>query len=479
MSSTPTDAGDSADRPDSRVADRAAGALSLTVLLLMILRDWGGPGWAGDAAAALAAALLLLLAPQVRWSRRLFVVIGLALVAAAMATRASWLADVDRALQSAAFIAAFFSALTSLRHVADTSPAIHRAGRFLAQQPPGRRYLALTAGGQVFGLLLNYGAIALLGSMSVTSAGREPDPQIRAIRVRRMLMAIQRGFTSTLAWSPLGFAMAVSTTLVPGASWAAALPACLVTAALLAAVGWALDTVFKPRLPGPRPAPPRPEGGWRTQLPLLWLLLLLVIAVGGLHLAAGVRAVGVVIVVVPLIALGWTMLQAAPGARLRATGRRGRDYLLRDLPGYRGELVLLMTAGFIGALGAALLVPVVRTSGLDLSAVPGWAVLLALVWLIPLTGQLGMNPILTASLLIPVLPSAAQMGVTPTEVIVAVTGGWALSGASSPYTASTLMIGTLARVEARRVGMVWNGGYVLAGGLAVSAWVLLLALVPG
>ncbi|MHA3978080.1 hypothetical protein ACW9UR_10390 [Halovulum sp. GXIMD14794] len=456
--------------------DRIAGGLALAVTILMILRDWGGPGWSGPLAAVLAAALVLLLATQVRWSRRLFVGIGLALVLAAMLTRESWLADVERALESAAFIAAFFTALTSLRHVADTSPSIHRAGMFLAQQPPGRRYLALTAGGQVFGLLLNYGAIALLGAMSVTSAGKEPDPQIREIRVRRMLLAIQRGFTSTLAWSPLGFAMAISTTLVPGATWAAALPFCLVTAALLAGVGWALDTIFKPTLSGPRPALQQPEGGWGTQAPLLWLLLLLVVSVGGLHITTGVRAVGVVIAVVPLISLGWILIQAAPGERLSSVATRSRDYLLRDLPGYRGEMVLLMMAGFIGTLGAALLVPLVQASGLDLSAVPGWAVLLALIWLIPLTGQLGMNPILTASLLIPVLPLAEQMGVTPAEMIVAITGGWALSGASSPYTASTLMIGALAGVDARRVGMVWNGGYVLAGGLAVSAWVLALVL---
>lgn len=457
-------------------ADRIAGALCFAVTVLVILHEWHAPGWTGIASALAVAALIAVLTPKLRWSRRLFVGIGVALVVAAAATREDWLAQVDRGLQSAAFIAAFFTALTSLRNVADTAPSIHRAGRFLAQQPPGRRYAALTIGGKMFGLLLNYGSITLLGSMAVASARDEPDAVIRGHRVRRMLLAIQRGFTSTLAWSPLGFAMAISTTLVPGASWVGALLPCLVTAAALTVTGWALDTIFKPRLSGPRPAPSRPQGGWRTQAPLLYLLALLTATVGGLHLATGVRAVGVVIAVVPAIALGWILIQAAPGERLAEMRTRTRDYRQRDLPNFRGELVLLMMAGFIGTLGAALLVPVVRDSGLDLSAVPGWAMLLALVWLIPLTGQLGMNPILTASLLIPVLPTAAQMGVTPSEVIVAVTGGWALAGASSPYTASTLMIGALGGVEARRVGLVWNGPYVLAGGIVVSAWVLLLAL---
>ena len=42
---------------------------------------------------------------------------------------------------------------------------IDRGGRYLVNQPPGRRYLALTFGGHIFGILLNMGGLALLASM--------------------------------------------------------------------------------------------------------------------------------------------------------------------------------------------------------------------------------------------------------------------------------------------------------------------------
>jgi hypothetical protein len=270
--------------------------------------------------------------------------------------------------------------------------------------------------------------------------------------------------------------MAISTSLVPGASWAAAAPACLVSGLILAGLGWALDTIFKPRLTSPAPTRAKPEGGWFSLAPLLLLLAILVAAVGGLHLLTGVRAVGVVMIVVPAISAAWIVLQA-DAARLPALGRRARVYLTGDLPSYRGELVLLMMAGFIGTLGAWLLAPLVAASGLDLSAVPGWLILVALVWIIPVTGQLGMNPILSVSLIAPILPAAASVGLAPSDFIVAITAGWALSGASSPYTATTLLIGSFGGVSALHVGLRWNGAYTLLSALLLSAWVALIALV--
>jgi hypothetical protein len=68
------------------------------------------------------------------------------------------------------------------------------------------------------------------------------------------------------------------------------------------------------------------------------------------------------------------------------------------------------------------------------------------------------------------------MGVTPTAINLALTSGWALGGASSPYTATTLLLGAIAKESAWRVGLVWNGLYTLLCALALSAWVLVFTL---
>lgn len=456
--------------------DKASGSLLILLTVLVILGEWtGGPVFYGLAAAGVVV-ILALLFTRVRWSRQIFVVVGLALFAGAVLTRPDWADLTVTALGRAAFIAAFFTALATLRNASETSSAILRSGRFLAQQPPGRRYAALTVGGHLFGLLLTYGALGLLGGMAAANAQQEPNAEIRTHRLRRMLLAIQRGFVSTLPWSPLSLAIAISTSLVPGAPWSQAVWPCLVTAAILAITGWALDTIFKPRLTAPAPVRTKPDGTWAVMLPLVLLLGIFGVLVGGLHALTGIRAAGVVMAVVPAIALVWIVIQHLGQGKVKGAVGQVQTYVTRHLPGYRSELVLLMMAGFIGAMGTVVLAPLVAASGLDLSAVPGWAILVALVWVIPVTGQLGMNPILSVSLIVPLLPDAATMGVDPVDIIVGLTAGWSLCGASSPYTATTMMIGSLGRVSAFHVGMRWNGVYTLVCAVLMSFWVAFVAL---
>src|SRR5690606_40621627 len=123
------------------------------------------------------------------------------------------------ALQNGAYFVGFFAALILLRYMTEGSAALRRCAQYLADQPPGRRYGALTLGAVAFTLVLNMGALVFLGQLVVQNRRPDEDPQRRAIRERRMLHAVQRGFSASLPWSPLALAMALSTTLVPGATW--------------------------------------------------------------------------------------------------------------------------------------------------------------------------------------------------------------------------------------------------------------------
>lgn len=453
----------------------------LAISIAVAVAEWGvGAPWARPLYVGCGGAVVLFLAlaagrvPKGRWP---FIAVSVALAGWALVSRADAGALLAKALLSSAFIAGFFVALAWLRHAAAGSPAIQRCGQYLSEQPPGRRYAALTAGGHLFGLVLSYGAISLLGGLAEASAAREPNREIAEIRARRMLLAIQRGFISTLPWSPLAFAIAISVSLVPGASWAGAVPYCAVSAFLLIGIGWAVDTIVKPKLKGPRPKPQVPDGTWRRLLPLLALLVLLVSTVAVLQAATHLRTIAVVMAVVPLVSLAWIAIQGRATAEGlgRHLAARVRRFATEELIGYRSELVLLTTAGFIGTLGSALVAPLIAASGVDLAALPAWSVLLALVWIIPITGQLGMNPILAVSLMAPLLPSAAVLGVPPSALIVAITAGWALSGITSPYTATTLLVGSFGHVSARRVGLIWNGIYVAVTVAALSAWVVVVS----
>ncbi|MGX0974796.1 hypothetical protein ACSSVY_000492 [Roseovarius sp. MBR-51] len=459
-----------------RQVDLLTGILLVGITCLVIFHEWHVAEWMAPVKPVLVVLTITIFAAQVRLARKAFVAVALGLTLALALNAHDWQETVLDGLRSAAFIAAFFSALSTLRNVAQTSPAVQAAGRFLSGQRPGRRYLALTLGGQGFALLLNYGAIQLLGALALANAGSEPNAEVRGHRIRRMLLAIQRAFVSTLPWSPLSFAMAISVSVVPGTSWAQAMVPGLISSVLLAGVGWGLDTAFKPRL-SVTPQRQEPEGSWALMLPLLALLGVLVISVIILSAITDVRIVGLVVVIVPVIALVWMTIQHWAHAPVRSVVRRVGDYVLKELPGYRGELTLLMMAGYIGTVGSALLAPLMQRAGLDLSVLPPWVILVAFVWLIPLAGQLGMNPILAVTLIAPLIPGAESLGVTPTAIVVALVAGWALSGASSPFTATTLLIGSFAGISALRVGWVWNGVYTLLSGAVLSIWVVLYAFV--
>jgi hypothetical protein len=458
--------------PNQPIISTIVGALTLLIILLVIGREIA-PLLPMDLALATPLLLLLgLLTLNVNNSRRAFVLVAAALTLGNLLWHPDWRATLQSGLVTAAFITAFFSALTTLKYVAETSPAIRNCGRFLSAQPPGRRYLALTVGGQLFGLLLNYGSISLLGGMSLANASLEPNEEIRRHRVRRMLLAIQRGFISILPWSPFSFAIAISTTLVPGASWVqVALPG-FISGSLLAATGWALDSLFKPKLSSPLPARGKVEGNWLAITPLLLLLALLALLLGGGYWLTGLRMLVLVMIIVPLLSFVWVAIQANGERPLRQAGQRSREYITQRVFEFRAEMVLLMMAGYIGTVASPLLGSAMAALHIDLTALPAWLILVLIVWLIPLAGQLGMNPILAAAIIAPLLPEASLLGVAPAAVVLAITAGWILSGVSSPFTVTTLLVGHFAGVSASHVGQRWNGVYTILCGVILSLWVV-------
>ncbi|WP_458792728.1 hypothetical protein [Yoonia sp. MH D7] len=422
-------------------------------------------------------ASLVCFAPQVTRSGQMFLAIGLALLFLAMVILDDWQDALLVALSRASFIAAFFTALSTIRSAAITDTGILECGRFLVNQPPGRRYLALTLGGNLFGLLLTYGSISLLGTLAKENADREPNLEIRGHRTRRVLIAIQRGFISTLPWSPLAFASAITLPIVPGATWSAAAPLTIVSGFILAGTGWALDTAFKPRLSIQPPLRGPAEGQWFSHMkPLYFLLATLVSSTAVVHFLTGVRIFGVVMTLVPLTALIWVAVQHSSRiGTLPNLGRRALEFTTTDIPKLKSEIVILVMAGFIGSLGAATLSPLMTGEmGSNLAAVPTWLLLLCIFWIVPITGQFGMNPILSVSLFAPFLPTPEVLGVDPAIVVCAITSGWALSGVTSPFTASVLLVAALGKVSPTHVGLHWNGLYAFVCGIAMSLWLLLL-----
>lgn len=454
------------------------GITALSLIVLVSIKEWVGDYQVLTIIRlSVAVFLMALITPQARRGRQVFVFVGLFLSLALMITEPEMAAqNLGHAIENAAVVGAYFCALSALQFSASRAPSVRNAGQFIASQPPGKRYLALTFGTQVFSTLLGYGSISLLGGLATAYAKQEKDLIIRLHRTRRMLVAIQRGFVSVLPWSPLSFSIVVIISLIPSVSWSElALPG-LISSLILASVGLALDALFKPRLAQHVTASP-PAGTWFSLLPLGMLFILLATIVMGLYFLTGVRVVGIVLVVVPFVALIWLGYQNDGQDKGISFRKNLPHFIFEELPSYRNELVLLMMAGFIGTVGSPLMSPMLVDVYDAISVLPAWVALIGVLWIIPICGQLGMNPILVVALLVPLLPSPEVMGYSPSAFGVALTSGWALSGATSPFTANTVLIGRMGNVSARHVGLYWNGPYALVSGCLLSIWVILFSMI--
>ena len=457
--------------------------LYIFVWAATLLDHLAGLAFAGNAAGLALLAFLVLQWRGQRLHGRVFFLAMAALGAVGLAVVAVHDGDPVglflRAWRRGATYAAFFLALATLRDAAETSPLVRRCGQHLVAQPPGRRYAALTAGGHVFAIILSYGAIELLGAMvmranTLAAAGSEA---VRKLRARRMLMAVYRGFVVMNCWSPLNVMTAVVSTAVPGAPMGWLMPIALVVSVLMGALGWLDDRLANPRS-AVSPGRPAVSGNWSIHLGIIALVALVMVLAEGVSTMLGIGLVTGVTLVVPLVALGWLVVQARPLVRTRGMafglayiGRRVGRFRAR-VPAFRGEANVLGWSGFIGvALGGAL-----PAGGLApfLLPLPPWLIPLLVPVLLIATGQIGLNPVAAVALLGAAIPNSAVLGVSPAVLAFACMLGWGVAVSATAMSASAIMTARWLGVSPYTVSAVWNARFTLfALGLA---WVSILAM---
>jgi hypothetical protein len=471
-----------------------AGPVLLLVVLLILAVELGAPSWVDWAAAAALVGFILLVWRRMRRSGRAFIWLCLGLASLALSTGVLPVDGLRSAVHRVGFICALFTAFGMLREAAATSVMVRRCGLFLSRRQPGWRYLALTMGGQLFGIILNFGVIPLLGAM-VTEGTREADrPEEDAERARRaavrrlrMVQALNRGFSTTLAWSPLTVSQAVILTALPSLSWEAELPWLLLMSAVFTLVGWTLDRLARARRAVGPSAPPTQDadsGSWALVLPILGLVVALLAGGTLLRMVLDSRLVVAVMLMVPLVAAVWLFVQARAdrglGGALSDVGQRLAGHVRDVFPAYHHELAIVGSAAFLGMVVAAF-IPVERVVDiLTHLNMPTWVPLAIVPWIAVVCGQLGMSPVLSIALLAAAMPAPEVLGLPPELLAVSYAGGWALVAASSPFTASVLISSGIAhskviRVSPQAFGLRYNGAFVVVCGLFLSAYVALLA----
>ena len=395
---------------------------------------------------------------------RFLVAVCIALVVFETAT-ARLDADITaQAINRAAFMVVFLNSLSFLQHAAGRAPLLRTLGHILGHQPPGRRYLVLTFGAALFGMLLNLSAIGLLGTMiakGVAPGTTAEDQRIAAIRRKRMTLAMIRGFCSIPMWSPITVTIALITAAIPGLKWAeiAIYSAPLGVCFLL--LGWVFDRhAYPQRTPPAHSNPPSLRG----LVPLLALAVAVPSLALGLSQILGTSMIVALLLALPVISAGWLWLQER--TQPRAMARVGHEIghkILPNLPTMRTEITLFACSAFLGVMVAHIIDTDAMGHAITTAGLSSGATLAISAWLIVGLALVGVNPIVSVTILAGTLPKLAALAISPVAVGVMLVSVWTISVNTTPYsTAVRLSARMLGTATPGQIGPAWNGSYAFA-----------------
>jgi len=371
-----------------------------------------------------------------------------------------------------AFFATFVVALSMLRLPAYRSRLVRRCGQSMLLQPPSRRYPILSLGSALFGIILNIGVLNLFAAMiekSNTLSAAQGRAWVREARQRRMMLALLRGFSLAPLISPMGIGVAVVLSSLPQVTWPQLAPYILGAAALIFMAGWAVDYFTGPHPPANKTYV-TPSLRPLTQFSVL--LIGIVALVFSIAWLLELRLPIAALLGAPTGALLWLAWQR------RRLGFGGLPAAItavhRQLPWLlspsANEIVVLGAAGYLGHVCVGL----VDTQQLAplLAVLDPLGTLNAVLAMLMVVGlaQIGVNPIVTVTLLVGLLPTLGIEGLTPELIGASLMVGWALALMSSPMTASMLILSRFTGVPATRIGYRWNGRFLVAAIPLLALW---------
>ena len=371
-----------------------------------------------------------------------------------------------------AFFATFVVALSMLRLPAYRSRLVRRCGQSMLLQPPSRRYPILSLGSALFGIILNIGVLNLFAAMiekSNTLSAAQGRGWVREARQRRMMLALLRGFSLAPLISPMGIGVAVVLSSLPQVTWPQLAPYILGAAALIFMAGWAVDYFTGPHPPANKTYV---TPSLRPLAQFSVLLIGIVALVFSIAWLLELRLPIAALLGAPTGALLWLAWQR------RRLGYGGLPAAItavhRQLPWLlspsANEIVVLGAAGYLGHVCVGL----VDTQQLAplLAVLDPLGTLNAVLAMLMVVGlaQIGVNPIVTVTLLVGLLPTMGIEGLTPELIGASLMVGWALALMSSPMTASMLILSRFTGVTATRIGYRWNGRFLVAAIPLLALW---------
>ena len=417
-------------------------ALAYVALLSAILASLPGMTYLGAAAAG---ATVLLGWQDMRNVPRAVFVVALAMLVFALGYDPEL---IETASGNMTRLAGLMLAVMLLSNVLARTEDLQQISVSLFGGEPLARYLSLAFGTSLVSVPLNFGSVAVVGSLVGERIRRNGDSE----STRNATRAVLRGFGVAPMFSPLSISVVLTLTLLPQVSLLSllllAVPFSVVM--VLAGLHW--------REPEPLQSTERSvnragAGSW-----LRFGGLILAICMGVLWLShrfglsyAHAVALSCLAAVLLYRILGWLKRENPP---------------LASMANVSNELAIVGGSAFIGAVLSGVVLG--QISGQPELPVWLWALLAAGVpWVFFAAGLAGMNPIIIATLIGGILgslwPGAAQLGLA-----IAMVTGWGITAFGTPFAANALIMERLTGYRTRDASFRWSLALSLSGLCAAS-----------
>ena len=417
-------------------------ALAYVALLSAILASLPGMTYLGAAAAG---ATVLLGWQDMRNVPRVVFVVALAMFVFALGYDPEL---IETASGNMTRLAGLMLAVMLLSNVLARTEDLQQISVSLFGGKPLARYLSLAFGTSLVSVPLNFGSVAVVGSLVGERIRRNGDSE----STRNATRAVLRGFGVAPMFSPLSISVVLTLTLLPQVSLLSLLLLAVPFSVLMVLAGlhW--------REPEPLQSTERSvnragAGSW-----LRFGGLILAICVGVLWLShrfglsyAHAVALSCLAAVLLYRILGWLKRENPP---------------LASMANVSNELAIVGGSAFIGAVLSGVVLG--QISGQPELPVWLWALLAAGVpWVFFAAGLAGMNPIIIATLIGGILgslwPGAAQLGLA-----IAMVTGWGITAFCTPFAANALIMERLTGYRTRDASFRWSLALSLSGLCAAS-----------
>ena len=340
-------------------------------------------------------------------------------------------------------LAGLVLAVMLLSSVLGRSRDLQRISASLFGGKPLTRYLSLAYGTSLVSVPLNFGSVAVVGSLVAERLSRHGD----SAATRNATRAVLRGFGVAPIFSPLSISVVLTLTLLPGLGIAPLLSLAIPFSVLLVLAGlrWREP---EPALELPAPQPRAGVASW-----LRFTGMILAVCAGVFWLshdyqlsyahAVALSCLGAVLV--------YRLTELLHGERHPVSG----------MANVSNELAIVGGSAFIGAVISGMVLG--QMSGDPQLPVWLWAVLAACVpWLFYVAGLGGMNPIVVGTLVGGVLgsvwPGGAEIGLG-----IAMVTGWGITAFGTPFAANALIMERLTGYRARDASFRWSLALSLSG----------------